>query len=66
VKKAAHLNWLYYTISIDHLLTMIAREASDEYAGLLLTSLLQLRDREKEGVWNRAEKTYRERVSELP
>ncbi|KAH8164815.1 hypothetical protein CIB48_g3433 [Xylaria polymorpha] len=53
-------------IAIDHLPTMIAREASDEYAGLLLPSLLQLRDREKEGVWTRAEQTYRERVSELP
>lgn len=66
MKKAAHLNWLYYTIAIDHLPTMIAREASDEYVGLLLPSLLQLRDLEKEGVWARAEKTYRERVSELP
>jgi saccharopine dehydrogenase (NAD+, L-lysine-forming) len=53
-------------IAIDHLPTMIAREASEEYAGLLLPSLLKLRDREKEGVWTRAEQTYRERVSELP
>ncbi len=53
-------------IAIDYLLTMIACEASDEYAGLLLPSLLKLRDREKEGVWTRAEHTYRERVSELP
>ncbi|KAI1080260.1 saccharopine dehydrogenase [Whalleya microplaca] len=53
-------------IAIDHLPTMIAREASDEYANLLLPSLKKLRDREKEGVWTRAEQTYRERVSELP
>lgn len=53
-------------IAIDHLPTMIAREASDEYAGLLLPSLLQLRDRKKEGVWTRAEQTFRERVAELP
>lgn len=53
-------------IAIDHLPTMIAREASDEYAGLLLPSLLQLRDRKEQGVWTRAEQTYRERVSELP
>ncbi|GAP91957.1 putative saccharopine dehydrogenase [Rosellinia necatrix] len=53
-------------IAIDHLPTMIAREASDEYSGLLLPSLLKLRDRETEGVWTRAEQTYRERVSELP
>jgi saccharopine dehydrogenase (NAD+, L-lysine-forming) len=53
-------------IAIDHLPTMIAREASDEYANLLLPSLLRLRDRETEGVWTRAEQTYRQRVSELP
>jgi saccharopine dehydrogenase (NAD+, L-lysine forming) len=53
-------------IAIDHLPTMIAREASDEYSGLLLPSLLELRDRQKEGVWTRAERTYRERCSELP
>lgn len=53
-------------IAIDHLPTMIAREASDEYASLLLPSLLKLRDRETEGVWTRAEQTYRQRVSELP
>lgn len=53
-------------IAIDHLPTLIAREASDEYSGLLLPSLLQLRDREKEGVWTRAEQTYRDRVAELP
>ncbi|RWA13243.1 hypothetical protein EKO27_g1849 [Xylaria grammica] len=53
-------------IAIDHLPTMIAREASDEYAGLLLPSLLTLRDRKTEGVWTRAEQTYRERVAELP
>lgn len=53
-------------IAIDHLPTMIAREASDEYAGLLLPSLLRLRDRDTDGVWTRAEKTFRERVSKLP
>lgn len=53
-------------IAIDHLPTMIAREASDEYSGLLLPSLLQLKDRATEGVWTRAEKTYRDRVAELP
>ncbi|OAA66969.1 hypercellular protein [Niveomyces insectorum RCEF 264] len=53
-------------IAIDHLPTLIAREASEEYASLLLPSLLKLRDRKTEGVWTRAEKTYRERVAELP
>ncbi|KAM3436950.1 hypothetical protein MY4824_004051 [Beauveria thailandica] len=53
-------------IAIDHLPTMIAREASDEYAGLLLSSLLELKDRKTAGVWTRAEKTFRDRVAELP
>lgn len=53
-------------IAIDHLPTMIAREASDEYAGLLLPSLLTLDRRDTEGVWQRAEKIYRDRVAELP
>lgn len=53
-------------IAIDHLPTMIAREASDEYSGLLLPSLLELKNRETDGVWTRAEKTFRDRVAELP
>ncbi|KAI1434039.1 saccharopine dehydrogenase [Xylaria sp. CBS 124048] len=53
-------------IAIDHLPTMIAREASDEYSGLLLPSLLTLKDRKTEGVWTRAEQTFRDRVAELP
>ena len=53
-------------IAIDHLPTMIAREASDEYSSLLLPSLLTLDRRESEGVWKRAEQTYRSRVAELP
>ncbi|KAJ3497633.1 hypothetical protein NLG97_g1749 [Lecanicillium saksenae] len=53
-------------IAIDHLPTMIAREASDEYSGLLLPSLLELKDRNTAGVWTRAEKTFRDRVAELP
>lgn len=53
-------------IAIDHLPTMVAREASDEYSSLLLPSLLTLDRRDTEGVWKRAEQTYRERVAELP
>ncbi|KAH0596135.1 hypothetical protein MHUMG1_05996 [Metarhizium humberi] len=53
-------------IAIDHLPTLIAREASDEYSSLLLPSLLTLNRRDTEGVWVRAEKTYRDRVAELP
>lgn len=53
-------------IAIDHLPTMIAREASDEYSGLLIDSLLELKNRQTDGVWTRAEKTYQDRVAELP
>ena len=53
-------------VSIDHLPTMVARESSDEYSGLLLPSLLTLDRRDTEGVWTRAEKTFRDRVAELP
>lgn len=45
---------------------MVARESSDEYSALLLPSLLTLNARNEEGVWTRAEKTFRERVAELP
>ncbi|KAI5867039.1 alanine dehydrogenase [Durotheca rogersii] len=53
-------------IAIDHLPTLVARESSDEYSRLLLPSLLTLDRRESEGVWTRAEQTYKERVAELP
>ncbi|OAA46861.1 Saccharopine dehydrogenase [Metarhizium rileyi] len=53
-------------IAIDHLPTLIPRESSDEYSSLLLPTLLSLDRRETEGVWKRAEQTYKERVSELP
>ena len=52
-------------IAIDHLPTMVAREASDEYSSLLLPSLLTLDRRNTEGVWKRAEQTYRDKVAEL-
>ena len=53
-------------IAIDHLPTLIARESSDEYSGLLLPSLLTLDRRQSEGVWRRAEQTFKDRVKELP
>jgi saccharopine dehydrogenase (NAD+, L-lysine-forming) len=45
---------------------MVARESSDEYSSLLLPSLLTLNNRDQEGVWARAEKTFKDRVAELP
>lgn len=53
-------------IAIDHLPTMIAREASDEYSSLLLPSLLELKNRDTDGVWTRAAQTFGDRVAELP
>ncbi|KAF5687927.1 saccharopine dehydrogenase [Fusarium denticulatum] len=53
-------------IAIDHLPTMVARESSDEYSSLLLPSLLTLDRRDTEGVWQRAERIFRDRVAELP
>lgn len=53
-------------IAIDHLPTLVAREASDEFSSLLLPSLLTLDRRDSEGVWTRAEATFKNRVSQLP
>ncbi|KAG4253244.1 hypothetical protein FPRO03_07204 [Fusarium proliferatum] len=52
-------------IAIDHLPTMVARESSDEYSSLLLPSLLTLDRRDTEGVWQRAERIFHEKVAEL-
>ena len=55
-------------IAIDHLPTLVARESSDEYSGLLLPSLLDLdkRNNAEDGVWQRAEAIFKDRVSQLP
>ncbi|KAI0104650.1 alanine dehydrogenase [Nemania sp. FL0031] len=53
-------------VSIDHLPSLVAREASDEFSELLLPSLLTLSQRTNEGVWLRAQKIYEEKVTELP
>ncbi len=53
-------------VSIDHLPTLVAREASDEFSSLLLPSLLTLNKRESEGVWTRAEQKYKDTVKRLP
>ncbi|CZR46134.1 putative saccharopine dehydrogenase (NAD, L-lysine-forming) [Fusarium proliferatum ET1] len=52
-------------IAIDHLPTMVARESSDEYSSLLPPSLLTLGRRDTEGVWQRAERIFHEKVAEL-
>ena len=52
--------------SIDHLPSLVAREASDEFSMLLLPSLLTLDRRGEEGVWVRVEKLFREKVGKIP
>lgn len=52
--------------AIDHLPSLVAREASDAFSKGLLPSLKALDRRNEEGVWVRAEKTFRDNVARLP
>lgn len=49
-------------ISIDHLPTLLPREASEQFSSDLLPSLLQLPSRETARVWTDAEKLYKEKL----
>lgn len=53
-------------ISIDHLPTLLPREASEAFSSALLPSLLQLKDRQSAPVWQGAEKLFHEKVATLP
>ncbi len=53
-------------ISIDHLPSLLPREASEEFSKALLPHLLELKDWRKDPVWARAEKLFQEKVSTLP
>jgi saccharopine dehydrogenase (NAD+, L-lysine forming) len=53
-------------ISIDHLPSLLPREASESFANGLLPSLLTLRNRHAEGVWLRGEQLFNEKAAELP
>ncbi len=53
-------------ISIDHLPSLLPREASESFSNLLLPHLLQLKDRQSDPVWQRAEKLFQEKVATLP
>jgi saccharopine dehydrogenase (NAD+, L-lysine-forming) len=53
-------------ISIDHLPSLLPREASESFSKGLLPSMLKLRNRHSEGVWVRAEELFNEKVAELP
>lgn len=50
-------------VSIDHLPSLVAREASDAFSEQLLPSLKKLNERDEEGVWLRAAKLFMEKVA---
>ncbi|KAL4243233.1 Saccharopine dehydrogenase [NAD(+), L-lysine-forming] [Abortiporus biennis] len=51
-------------ISIDHLPTLLPREASEQFSADLLPSLLRFPNRENERVWADAEKLFQQRLGE--
>ena len=51
-------------ISIDHLPTLLPREASEQFSSDLLPSLLQFPQRDTAQVWTQAEKLFREKLAE--
>lgn len=53
-------------ISIDHLPSLLPREASEAFAGQLMPSLLQLNDWRNARVWQQAEKLFKEKCATLP
>ncbi|KAL7268369.1 Saccharopine dehydrogenase [Rhizina undulata] len=53
-------------ISIDHLPTLLPREASEAFSNDLLPSLLTLKDRKTTRVWQEAEKLFNDKVATLP
>ncbi len=53
-------------ISIDHLPSLLPREASDTFSNDLLPYLLTLKDWRNDPVWEGAEKLYKEKVDTLP
>jgi saccharopine dehydrogenase (NAD+, L-lysine-forming) len=52
-------------IAIDHLPTLVPREASDRFALDLLPTLLALKDRKSSPVWSDAEQLYHEKCKGL-
>ena len=51
-------------VSIDHLPTLLPREASEQFSAYLLPSLLELPNRQTARVWMEAEKLYRTKLAE--
>lgn len=53
-------------ISIDHLPSLLPREASEAFSEALLPSLLTLKDRKSSRVWQQAEDLFSTKVASLP
>ena len=53
-------------IAIDHLPSLLPREASEAFSSALLPSLLRLGQRTDARVWQQAEKLFREKVATIP
>ena len=53
-------------ISIDHLPSLLPREASEAFSNQLLPSLLELKDWKNVRVWQQAEKLFNEKCATLP
>ncbi|KAI9742504.1 MAG: Saccharopine dehydrogenase [Claussenomyces sp. TS43310] len=53
-------------ISIDHLPSLLPREASESFSEALLPHLLELKHWKQNPVWSRAQKLFREKVATLP
>lgn len=53
-------------ISIDHLPSLLPREASEAFSSALLPSLLELKDWKHARVWKAAEKLFQEKCASLP
>ncbi|KAG9770301.1 Saccharopine dehydrogenase [NAD(+), L-lysine-forming] [Exophiala dermatitidis] len=53
-------------ISIDHLPSLLPREASEAFSQALLPSLLTLKDRKNSRVWQQAEELFNSKVATLP
>ena len=51
-------------VSIDHLPTLLPREASEQFSANLLPSLLELPNRQNARVWVEAESLYRTKLAE--
>lgn len=53
-------------ISIDHLPSLLPREASEGYSNDLLPHLLAIKDWKTDPVWTRAEELFQKKLGELP